>query len=41
VGTSAAIVELLNEEANVVLQSDKMTDLLGHLGIRPVGGTQR
>ena len=38
-GTPAPIVELLNTEANVVLQSDKMTDLLAHLGIRPVGGS--
>ena len=37
--TPAAIVELLNKEANVVLRSDKMTDLLTHLGIRPVGGS--
>ena len=37
--TPAPIVELLNKEANVVLQSDKMTDLLAHLGIRPVGGS--
>ncbi len=32
------IVELLSKEANVVLQSDKMKDLLAHLGIGPVGG---
>jgi len=38
-GTPAPIVELLNKEANVVMQSDKMTDLLAHLGIRPVGGS--
>jgi tripartite-type tricarboxylate transporter receptor subunit TctC len=38
-GTPAPIVELLNKEANVVLQSDKMTELLAHLGIRPVGGS--
>lgn len=38
-GTPAPIVELLNEEANVVLKSEKMTDLLEHLGIRPVGGS--
>ncbi len=38
-GTPAAIVDLLNKEANIVLQSDKMTDLLAHLGIRPVGGS--
>lgn len=38
-GTPAPIVELLNKEANIVLQSDKMTDLLAHLGIRPVGGS--
>ena len=38
-GTPARIVELLNKEANVVLQSDRMTDLLAHLGIRSVGGS--
>ena len=38
-GTPASIVELLNKEANVVMQSDKMTDLLAHRGIRPVGGS--
>jgi tripartite-type tricarboxylate transporter receptor subunit TctC len=38
-GTPTDIVELLNKEANAVLQSDKMTDLLSHLGIRPVGGS--
>ena len=38
-GTPARIVELLNREANVVLQSDRMTDLLAHLGIRSVGGS--
>jgi tripartite-type tricarboxylate transporter receptor subunit TctC len=38
-GTPAPIVELLNKEANVVLQSDKMKDLLAHLGIGPVGGS--
>lgn len=38
-GTPAPIVELLNKEANVVLQSDKMKDLLANLGIGPVGGS--
>jgi tripartite-type tricarboxylate transporter receptor subunit TctC len=38
-GTPAPIVELLNKEANVVLQSDKMRDLLAHLGVGPVGGS--
>ena len=38
-GTPAAIVEVLNKEANVVLQSDKMTELLANLGIAPVGGS--
>jgi len=38
-GTPAPIVELLNREANVVLQSDKMKELLVSLGIGPVGGS--
>jgi tripartite-type tricarboxylate transporter receptor subunit TctC len=38
-GTPASIVELLNKEANVVLKSDKMKDLLAGLGIGPVGGS--
>lgn len=38
-GTPAAIIEVLNKEANVVLQSDKMKELLTNLGIAPVGGS--
>jgi len=38
-GTPAPIVELLNKEANVVLQSDRMKDLLANLGIGPIGGS--
>jgi tripartite-type tricarboxylate transporter receptor subunit TctC len=38
-GTPAAIVEILNKEANVVLQSPEMKDLLAKLGIGPVGGS--
>jgi tripartite-type tricarboxylate transporter receptor subunit TctC len=37
-GTPIPIVELLNKEANVVLQSNEMKDLLMRLGIAPVGG---
>jgi hypothetical protein len=29
----------VDKEANVVLQSDKMKDVLAHLGIGPVGGS--
>jgi tripartite-type tricarboxylate transporter receptor subunit TctC len=38
-GTPAAIVDSLNKEANVVLQSAEMKDLLTRLGIGPVGGS--
>jgi tripartite-type tricarboxylate transporter receptor subunit TctC len=38
-GTPAAIVDVLNKEANVVLQSQEMKDLLTQLGIGPVGGS--
>jgi tripartite-type tricarboxylate transporter receptor subunit TctC len=38
-GTPATIVDILNKEANVVLQSVGMKDLLTRLGIGPVGGS--
>jgi len=38
-GTPAPIIELLNKEANIVLRSDKMKELLANLGIAPVGGS--
>jgi tripartite-type tricarboxylate transporter receptor subunit TctC len=38
-GTPAAIVDSLNKEANVVLRSAEMKDLLTRLGIGPVGGS--
>jgi len=38
-GTPTEIVDVLNKEANVVLQSKEMKDLLGQLGIGPVGGS--
>jgi tripartite-type tricarboxylate transporter receptor subunit TctC len=38
-GTPAPIIELLNKEANVALQSSEMKELLTRLGIAPVGGS--
>jgi tripartite-type tricarboxylate transporter receptor subunit TctC len=38
-GTPAPIIELLNKEVNVVLQSGQMKDLLARLGISAVGGS--
>lgn len=37
-GTPAEVVDVLNREANVVLQSEEMKDLLARLGIGVVGG---
>lgn len=37
--TPSTVIELLNKEANVVLESDKMKELLAALGIAPVGGS--
>jgi tripartite-type tricarboxylate transporter receptor subunit TctC len=38
-GTPAPTVELLNKEANVVLQSNEMKDMLTRLGIGSIGGS--
>ena len=38
-GTPAPIDELLNKEANIVLKSSEMEDMLTRLGIGPVGGS--
>jgi tripartite-type tricarboxylate transporter receptor subunit TctC len=38
-GTPAAIVDVLNKDANVALQSPEMKDLFTKLGIGPVGGS--
>jgi tripartite-type tricarboxylate transporter receptor subunit TctC len=38
-GTAAPTIELLNREANVVLQSNEMKDMLTRLGIGSIGGS--